>query len=174
MTKSQNKGRKFRRKEKDKENATKGQDQKPVKFNQKEQAIFNEAATALATAKTNQQNIIAINNDTDGLRKMINAYDNKMALYDKDEIVPRFETSEKKIDLLLDLVLRSEIDIELSDDEMKILELEEFEEEIEDKDVVAPSSNNGAPPEKIEEVKDHVISKVPKKKPKKTVKTKNE
>ena len=164
MTKTQNVKRKFRRKEKDKENAAKGKDQKPLKLNQTEQAIFNEASTALATGKTNQQNIIAINNDVDGLRKMINAYDQKMAIYDKDEIRPRFEASEKKTDLLIDLLLRSNEELELSEEEIKILELEEFdeesdkEEEVNDKDVIAPSSN-GAPntskpvPKKVKKVK---------------------
>ena len=164
MTKTQNVKRKFRRKEKDKENAAKGKDQKELKLDQKEQFIYKEAKLAIATAKTNQQNIVAINEVLDELSKMINTYDQKMAMYDKDEIRPRFEASEKKNDLLIDLLLRSNEELELSDDEIKILELEEFDEEPAKNNDADTLGDNGVPGKPIK----------PKKKATKKVKIKNE
>lgn len=148
-----NSKRKLRRITKDKENAAKGKGKEPLQLDQKEQFIYTEAKQALAESKTNHQNIVAINDSIQDLSKMINSFDQKMAEYDKTDVQPQFKDLQQKNELLIDLLLRSEMELELTNDEIKILELEfepekEAEKEITDKDVVATSTNGKDKPTK--------------------------
>ena len=135
---NQNTKTKIRRRKQDKENAIKGGKSKEMKLDQKEQIIYNEAKDGIAIARTNQQNIIGINKDIIELSKMINAFDTKMSQYDAEDVRPRFVKIENKQNAMIDFLinLADILEIELTEEQMKIFELEEIKEaEVVDQDI---------------------------------------
>ncbi len=116
---SNNQSRRLRRAKVDNENANVNKNNgQQLKLNRAEKAILGETNRGLAMAENNRKMI-------DGIQISLNALDGKMSNYDATDVRPRFETIEKKLDLLLNLVLQIDQEFEISDEEMKLLGLEE-------------------------------------------------
>lgn len=150
MTKENNKARKLRRKSKDEDNAKKSKPKQQVKFSEAENFIFSEVQNALAESKANHGSIIEANKTIASNTKSILAIDQQMGNYDKTQVAPRFKSLNEKFDLILDIFIDNFEDLELTKDQMKILELEfEDEEELVETDVNAKEltekGKNGKP-----------------------------
>lgn len=115
----QNQKKRLRRSKVDNENANvnKGNGQQ-LKLNRAENAIMAEV-NRIEGISENTRNM------ADGLQSQLRNLDSKMVGYDATDVKPRFETIEKKLDLLLNLVLQVDQEFDITDEEMKLLGLEE-------------------------------------------------
>lgn len=159
-----NRQRKFRRAQV--QQNPKGKVQQPKPFSQNEQRIIADLKGIGGIAKTNQNSIVNLQTDVNDLGSQLNLLNHQIEIYDKQTVQPRLDALEAQNIVLTEILLlvSDQIEIKISEEDMKILGLEAIEQdavelvkelekeeeiqkidsipkvEITDKDVVAPSS----------------------------------
>lgn len=158
-----NKARKLRRTAKNKDNA-KNPATKKLTFNQKEQMIIGEIKTLGGQVKSNSDAIVGLNVSLGDLNQNVTSFGNFMNNYDQQSVQPIFNSLLDKINLLVDIILDNIENIDLDEEQMKILDLTFEEDEETEEDEIIEKEVEKMSDEVVDEKLNDAIEKYKKKK----------